>query len=202
MKEKLFEEIERIPKFERKEIYVDGEKQKSFDAILEEGAKQAIAVVSKRYTLVQIRDVFRRIAEVLPEDAKGEVIYYWGKGLFFIFPPVGKVGARVMNSVDGSTSLRMDFVYVSPLGNLYLPRDVAGVRKIHVGRVESTFGDIVETLNKVQHTWTNIVENLSRTEATSEDLDEIKKIAGKKCAKTLEAFYAETEASGRKPTVS
>jgi hypothetical protein len=188
-KAELIAQTERLPLYVRRPIHIDGEEQKNFDGILEQGQRQALAVVSKRYALVQTREAFRRVLEACPEDIEGWVDYYGGKAVLTIFPSGSKTGAVVTNSVDKSTALQMRLVWRENAFHVYLPPKVAGVRRIHVGRAQEVFGDISHTLAKASSTWTEIVRSLSQKEAGEEDLKAVSEAAGKRCAKDLEQWY-------------
>ena len=90
MRADLLKEVERIPLYERKPVYIDGVRQENFDGILEQGQKQALAVVSRRYALVQIREAFRRVLEACPEVEGWETL--WLSRLFVRLERVGKSG--------------------------------------------------------------------------------------------------------------
>jgi len=199
MRKELLEKVEKeIPEYERKSVHVDGEEQRNWDAIVERGGRQALAMVTKRYVLVQTREVFRRFLEACPEDVDGTVDYYRGTAVLTVFPAGLGVGASVVNSVDKNASLQMRFVWRAGGFNVYLPPHVAGVRRIHVGRVSETFGDLADALAKANATWQAIVETLSRRKATEEDLKVVAKAAGKKCGKAVEEWFAGQE---RRPDV-
>ena len=202
MRADLLREVERIPLYERKPVYIDGVRQENWDGILERGGTQALAVVSRRYALVQTREAFRRVLEACPEDVEGWVAYYGGRAMLTVFPAGARAGAVVTNSVDRSAALQMRFVWREGPFQVYLPPSVAGVRRIHVGRAQEVFADLSQTLARASSTWAEIVRGLSQREAGEEDLKAVARAAGKKCAKELEQWYRSVaEQRQRRPSV-
>lgn len=190
MKAELLQQIESIPEFEEKPVFVNGTEQKNFKAIVEKGKTEAIAVLKKRYVLIQIRDALRQVIELLPDETTGDIFYWGGRGMAIVFPkPQSEVGLRVLNSVDASTALRLEFLAEAREAHIYLPHVVSGkplgAREIHIGQVKNRFLAEIQTLSQAIECWRSIVEKLSKEIATEEDLQAMQKKVGKRAAKRL-----------------
>lgn len=205
MKENLRRAVSGIPEFEERKVYVDGAEQENFKAIVEKGREQAVAVVKKKYRLVQIRDAFGKVLDALPEDVTGSVHYWLGRGMLICFPAGTPLGLRVMNSVDASTALKVEFVAKTGQGIVYLPRQIngesVGVRVIHVGQAERKFGFALDALARVEPLWKSIVERIAAREATEEDVRILGNRMGKRTKKRLESFYLQRTLDGRRPSL-
>jgi len=194
--------IERgIPVFELKDLYIEGELQKDFKGITRLGEKKALAVVSKDYTLVQLRDSLAKALEKLPDDVGGNVWYRKTKASMMVFPKGSNVGLWISNSVDAARAIRVDFLAKEPGGYVYIPRDVAGYRRIHRGEALLEYGDFVQTIESVRETWRSIVDRLSKERATDEDIEELKDLVGKRLAKHLDGWVEEFRKLGTMPSL-
>lgn len=210
-REKLIDEVERkIPLFEERSVYLkeknDGSKipkpnvenavdtapkdfdyvdQENFKAIAEVDSDEAISVVSKRYTLVQIRDSFRSVLEFLPEETNGRIYYHsnTGRAGMKLFPdPERNTGLWVMDGVNAGTAVRVDFMQETNKGTVFAPKDIGGYKKIHRGEVEQEFKNYVETLNEVKDTWETIINEFTDKEANDDDIEAINNIVGENAA--------------------
>lgn len=195
MKAELLQQVESIPEFEEKPVFVNGVEQKNFKAIVEKGKTEAIAIVKKKYVLIQIRDALKQVVELLPDETTGSVSYWNGRGMAVCFPnPESDVGLRVLNSVDASTALRVEFLAKTREGHIYLPHEVngkpLGAREIHIGEVKKRFLGEIQTLSQAVECWRSIVNKLSQEVATEEDLQAIQKKVGKRVAKRLGEIWA------------
>jgi len=186
MKGELIQKIEKLPIFQEKEITVNGAVAKRWKAICEEGNNEPVAVVTKKYILLQLKDSFKTVLDRFPEDIEGDVYYYYGRAGMTIFPRDKNIGLYVVNSVDRTTALRTDFI-VKDL-NFIIPRKVAvGLRKVHRGETgEKLLGDFLDVITKVQETWEGIVAKLQTVPVEKTDIENLKEIVGKRLAKKLE----------------
>jgi hypothetical protein len=151
-----------VPLFELKRVYVDGVEQERFRAVVEEGKSQAVAVVSHRYALVQMRDLFEQVLSLFPPDTEHSVYYYRGRGEMHLFPPGKEVGVAVVNSVDCSTAIRIHFLQrVNGDAVAYTP--AREFYRIHVGAALQATLNAAEVLEKAEAAWEAIAGELSRT---------------------------------------
>ena len=173
----LMKEIEKIPEFELLDVSVvkDGthRDQTKFKAVVEREKDEAIAVVSSKYALVQMREVFGQVLSRIDQDINGEVLYYGGRGQLHIFPNDSRVGICVMNSVDRSSAIRILFIGKANGATVYLPR-VREYKRLHVGAPLSEVRNYSEILTYAQETWETIADRLSKTPLTDELVTEIK----------------------------
>jgi len=201
MKETLAEQIARLPQFETRPIKVVGEQEKTserFVAICEKGSLEPISVVSKRYKLLQMSDVFGRVLKVIGEDSDGEVHYYNGRAVMYLFPRDAgevdgmRIGIAVANSVDQSSALRLQFVLSGTTTRLYLPGfgRVRSYRRLHVGNVGTEFAKVAEQVAAVSALWKPIITGLSKMRAKAEDVELFKKALGKKLGQGLDSYVA------------
>jgi hypothetical protein len=170
-KDDLLDDVSNLPEFELKKIYFrnngDLVKTERFLAVVNE--KEVFACVSKRYILVQFRDLFRNLLSKF-DNYIGEVIYWRGRASLIVFPEGSDVGLYVLNSVDKSTSVFIRFLVESKYGYLVVPK-MKMFRQVHMGdKVEFKIEDHVELLKKVESEWKEIVEKFSKTTVTQENL--------------------------------
>lgn len=204
-KERLLEEIEEIPLFETIDVYTKRSEaphveQEHFQAIVEKGKNDAIAVVSDRYNLVQIRTVFREGLETILDAAKseeideieGKVSYYRGRGELEVFPKSEEkeVGLLLRNSVDGSYALHVDFCTKLEDDTIVIP-EVESFRRFHTCKdAEMEVEEYFSLLSEVSNVWDQIVESLGQVEITPENAETLKEDLhlGRKFEETLEDY--------------
>ena len=159
-------DMKQIPLFELRKIFVDGVEQEHFRAVVEKGKDQAVAVVSDRYTLVQMRDLFQQVLSLFP-DTEYSVYYHRGRGEMHLFPAGEEVGIAVVNSVDCSTAIRVHFLYRLN-GGVVVYAPVEEFHRIHVGDALQATVNAAEMLEKARVAWGTIVAELSRTHVSPE----------------------------------
>lgn len=185
----LFEEVESIPLFETIEVYTQGEddphvKQENFRAVVERDEADAIAVVSSRYNLVQIREVFREALETVLEAAEskeiegieGRVSYYRGRGELEVFPRSDQeeVGLLLRNSVDGSYALHVDFCTKVDGDTVVIP-EVKSFRRFHTAKnAEVEVEEYFFLLTEVANVWDTIVDGLAEIELSPDNAENLK----------------------------
>jgi hypothetical protein len=179
----LLEKIEEIPVFELADIYV-GEglkKQPHLRAVVEHGTSDAVAIVSDRYNLVQIRELFESAVACFPGEIDGDVLYYGGKGDLAVFPSGSRVGLLVQNSVDLSSAVRISFcTKVGGDGVFRIPAEVASpFVRVHTARdIQVQVDQYLALLESVRRAWEQIVHSLASLELSREDIETLKKDIG------------------------
>jgi hypothetical protein len=181
------DKINKIPVFEVKKLYVEGEAQRDFVAIVEERKRQAISVVSTKYSLVQSRDLFRQILQAFGDNVEYEVYYRRGRAEIHIFPAGEDVGISVVNSVDTSTAVRIHFILRTNGTVVYAP--VEEFHRLHVGNAFQATVNASEILVKARETWEAIVQKLSATPLTPDFLKEVREAVEEKyLQETVDSF--------------
>lgn len=184
-REELAERVAEIPEFELLRVFTKRHdiltKQEKFFGVVEKDKNDAIAIVSDRYSLVQMREIFGRVLTSLASyegEIAGDVLYWRGRGQLQIFPKDSDVGMCVLNSVDASSAIKVYFVRKENGTTIYSPR-VEGIgieefKRLHVGRPLSEVLNFSEILLDAQNAWGMIVERLSNTPLTDEIMQEVK----------------------------
>src|SRR3990167_7966511 len=101
----LKEQINELPTFSLVELYSKTKKIDSvsrFVGVRNDADNEVVACVSRRYSLVQMKDVFNSIASAAGDDVIGTVRVTRGKGRMSI--RAADVGLQAMNSVDRSSA--------------------------------------------------------------------------------------------------
>lgn len=204
-KSELLEKIESIPLFETIDVYTKRDEnphveQDHFQAIVERGKNDAIAVVSHRYNLVQIRDVFEEALKTVLESAEsqeleeveGSVSYYRGRGELEVFPKSEEeeVGLLLRNSVDGSYALHVDFCTKLEDDTIVIP-EVNSFRRFHTAKnADVEVEEYLSLLSEVGNIWDQIAENLGKVEITPDNVETLKEDLhlGKSFEDTLENY--------------
>jgi hypothetical protein len=205
----LEEEIGRIPEFELLNVSSvrDGvyEPQPDFRAVVEKGRNKAIAVVSDKYALVQMREIFSRVLSSLDQEVEGNVLYYGGRGQLHLFPKGSNVGICVMNSVDSSSAIKIFFIGRVDGTTVYVSRpEIAEYKRLHVGMPLVSVQNFSEILARAQETWQVIVDRLSNIPLTDEIVAEVKEaVDTKKLSELVDAFAKNNIGKyiGQRPTL-
>lgn len=173
----LIKEIEKIPGFELLDVSAvrDGvhKDQPKFRAVVEKGKDEAIAVVSSKYSLVQMREIFGQVLSRIDQDIDGEVLYYGGRGQLHVFPEDSRVGICVVNSVDRSSAIKIFFIGKTNGTTVYLPEG-GEYKRLHVGTPLNEVRNFSEILADAQEAWTTVAERLSKIPLTDELATEVK----------------------------
>jgi len=196
----LLEQIKGLPEFELREIRVDGAPKncERFVAVCEKGSLEPISVVTRRYQLLQMSEVFGRVLKAVGEDSDGEVHYYQGRAVMYVFPKDTdeidgmRIGIAVANSVDQSSALRLQFVLSGKGARLYLPSvgRARSYRRLHVGNIGAEFAKVAEQVAAVSGLWKPIIAGLSGMKSSAEDVELFKKALGKKLGQKLDGYVA------------
>ncbi len=103
-REELAERVAGIPEFELLRVFTKRHgnltEQEKFFGVVEKGKDDAIAIVSDRYSLVQMREIFGRVLTSLASyegEIAGDVLYWRGRGQLQIFPKDSDVGFGLKN---------------------------------------------------------------------------------------------------------
>jgi hypothetical protein len=191
MKSELLSKIGEIPEFELTSVYVRKKRQNSFRAVVEKKGAEAIAVVSNKYNLVQIRELFRNVVECCGESVSGVVLYYKGKGELMVFPDGSNVGLLAQNSVDLSSAVKIGFVAKTEGGEiLSIPYGVAEpFVRIHTAKdIQVQIEHYLDLLEQVRRAWEQVVASLGGLKLTKEDIGQLKKNmrVGKRLSKIID----------------
>lgn len=196
MKADLIEQINKLlPEFEERELYIQTpqgmHKVEHFKAIAEKAKTQPVAIVTRYYKLIQLREAFLKLIENLPEGISGRIYYWRGGAEMDIFPEGETVGVMVKNSVDGKVALQSSFIATTNGYSIPLPRTVLkGFRRIHKGNILLEYEAFTKTLGEIKQVWTTIVNKMSKVtvdEAKFLELVEVLK-AGKRLKKRMESI--------------
>lgn len=192
------EVLSKIPRFELRDVYIEDPhlgwgltKQEKFQAVVEDGKSEAIAVVTTRYTLVQMRDLFADVlSQVLAEGpARAEVFYHWGRGQLRVFPEGSDVGIAVENSVDASRAIVVYFIKEVNGANrttLYLRRTFW---RAHVGEPLSHTVNFSKILAEAREAWRVIMEQLTKKPLTREIIEAVKEnVEGEKLIEFVDEY--------------
>jgi len=194
----LAREIGKLPDFELLGISTRrGEtctEQPKFRGVVEKGKDEAIAVVSDKYALTQMKGVFSKVLSRFEQDIEGKIIYYRGYGQMHIFPSGEDVGIAVTNSVDASSAINVYFVRrVKGSGaganekTVYLP--VKEYKKLHVGEPLNSVGNFGAILADARAAWEAIVERVSKIPLTDKIIAEAKEaVDTKTLVEVVEGF--------------
>ena len=201
MKAELLSEISRIPDFELVDVFVrEGvlEKQPHLRAVVERGRSEAIAVVSDRYNLLQIRELFESAVSCCPGEVDGSAVYYRGKGDLALFPEGSAVGLLIQNSVDRSSAVKVSFCAKVNGEAVPIPAEAAApFVRVHTAKdLQVEVSRYLSLLGQVREAWEQIALSLVRLELSQEDIEALKRDigAGKRLSKLIDAYL-----SGRKP---
>ena len=197
-KQEISEAVDNIPLFEIVNVAIkQGEEwlsQSDFRGIVEVGGKQAVAVASDEYALVQFKDVFKPIVDEI-DDFEGTLQYWRGKAVLDIFPRIEggikQYGLSVVNSVDGTSSVFVRFCTTINGRVMTLPEKVGGIKRVHIGKVKRITQDYLTVVGKVEKAWGNITEYFGKTTVSEGELKTIfeKLNIGERKQEVLEEFY-------------
>jgi len=150
--------IEASPTFEIKPVYVNGEYQRDYKAVVNQNTGKVVAVVSKRFQLVQHKTVMNAFLDVLSNyvsEDETEGFYKWTDTRAYLtvyfktIEPLEKdffkLGILVTNGVDGSMAIWTKFsgLRVVCSNGLVSRETIEVVRTIHAS---ADFSDFMERL--------------------------------------------------------
>ena len=207
----LVENIKKIPEFELKKVFTaagpgdDGAfiGQPKFKAAVEKDRDGAVAVVSDKYALLQIREIFDEALRALEGEVSGKVCYYGGRGQLHVFPEGSTTGICIENSVDRSSAVRISFIGEVNGATVYLP-GVSKYRRLHVGKPVYEIVNFEKILAGAQETWGTIAGRLSQVPVTEEHAEGIKEGVGtKRLERVVDEFTGNgiDRHLGRSPTL-
>jgi len=150
--------IEASPTFEIKPVYVNGEYQRDYKAVVNQSTGKVVAVVSKRFQLVQHKTVMNAFLDVLSNyvsEDETEGFYRWTDTRSYLsvyFKHIEpfekdyfKLGILVTNGVDGSMAIWTKFTALRLVctNGLVSRETIEVVRTIHAS---TDFSDFMERL--------------------------------------------------------
>lgn len=170
-KKEILEEIDKIPTFVYRDVAIDynnvWDKKEALKAITEEGNDEPLAIVSKKYRLVQFKPVFEPIVAPINE-LEGDLIYYKGFAIMDLFPKDetynndgNSIGIVVMNSVDTTASVVIKFCINYDKRKITIPPKISGFKKVHMGNVNILSQDYANMISKVKGSWSTIMERFT-----------------------------------------
>jgi hypothetical protein len=187
-KQALVLRIEQMPSFILRDVAINGEYSAdatvsivpSFEmnpdwkAVTETNLKRPLAFVSKKYKLIQFKDVFLPIiANVTALD--GNLIYYEGFSYMTFFPddinlstPNGKIGIVAVNSVNKMSSVIMKFCLLHNGKLISVPEKLAGFKRVHAGKVMDYAQNFIMVVDKIKDIWATVITHFS-TQMMSKD---------------------------------
>ena len=209
--EKEFEAaLKRIPQFVVRDLAVKNDKNEwnyneRMKAVTEEHDTEVIAAVTKRYKLVQFEEVYKPAAEKFDKFTFG-LTYYFGKGYLHLLPKGEDIGICVKNSVDGSTTIQVNFeVYVDYSGTTYRIAIPSGkFKKVHSVQALPDTVEYLKVITTVKQLWKAIVDTLQKNDAKIDDVELISKRLrfGERRTKELQNYLEQTTLDKNKaPTI-
>lgn len=199
-KETLLRKIDNIPKFRMMDVavkesdldeygdevnvqWVEKEKHK---AVTEMNSTDPICFVSSRYTLIQMKHVFEPIVTDAGDLSDCDLFYHFGFAVMYLFPSKhefqidddNQIGLICYNSVDKSSAVNIRFC-VKHKGKVipFIPKtfpktmkDIAGFKKVHVGKVAEMTNDYAKVITKIREVWGTIVEEFTKVIVTDNDV--------------------------------
>lgn len=171
-KNDLITEIKNLKEFEMKSIAVERDGQFHVDsnnlAVVVKDMNPIIAAVSKKYRLVQFKDVFIPILDGVQGDYSGEIHTYKGKAWLYVFPEGENIGILLKNSVDKSTAIEANFAVLVNGYTVAIPKGLRGFRKAHTGQALQITQDFLHGLKDIKQFWADIVKRY-----TDYDVDDV-----------------------------
>ena len=215
MKETMRNKIEQLPKFRFRDVavkeeqdFVEGEPFyperewvgcPSNRAITETTNTKPLAFVSKRYGLVQMKDVFMPLLNTVETlEPESNLKYYEGMGVMDLFPGGdsfsamdiiinddgqnqiskgvtfhnNRVGISAYNSVNKTSALVIKFSVLSEGRVFTLPRKAASFRRIHVGKdVKVDAMTYASFVGKIQDIWKGVLNKFMNDKVDDDRFD-------------------------------
>lgn len=200
-KKQILNQISELPEFSERKLYIGSTEQGDYKAIVTEDLEgyepdQAVSVVSRRYSLTQHENAFKKVLDRLPESTDGKVYNYKAKASMKLYPDGENeedIGLWVVNSVDKRAAIRISFFQAKDEGDVYIPKDVvseeiSGYKRIHRGEWTEEYEDFLDTISEVREIWGSIVNKLDDRYVDEEDIEEVEEIIGKKATKKMEGW--------------
>lgn len=178
-KEQLINKINLIPEFVLKDvavekiddsIYQEWENKENWKAVTEIGNNEPLTFVTKKYQLIQFKDVFLPLIENI-EKLEGNLVYYWGVGLIDIFPDEEKlkkgndrIGIVSLNSVNKMSSVIIKFCMKHNERVITIPKDIAGFKRVHSGKAFEITQNFLTLVDKVRDIWDTVLTEFNKTD--------------------------------------
>ena len=184
-KEQTKLEIDALPLFELVDVAVkknDWVKQPHHKAVVELNKDEAITYVSKRYKLIQFKEILQPIVDGI-NDFSARIIHHRGVCVMEIFPKMnefeyGNYGLTVINSVDKSTAIVIKFNVKVNGDSIIFPKKMAAFCKHHTGAGFKITQDYIEVITKIKDSWKNITKHFPEFKIKPEEVETISKHFG------------------------
>lgn len=193
--EQIKEYIQKLPYFELKDIVVGDQEIKDFKAVCYRGTNKAVAIVSKRYKLVQHATVFQIFIEQLEkffDNIEGYVSHTRTKAFLFLTVKERfvegdsnyKVGFSISNSVDTTTAIcTRFFTYRLVCSNGLIASDtIFKINQKHIANphfysiLKDKISKTIQTFNRIEEREFNFYEEIKKVNLT---IDQTKTILEK-----------------------
>ena len=181
--EQLKQDIENIPLFTSKAIATkvnEWVEDIGHKGITESNKDRLLALVSNGYQVIQFKEVYNPIMEVFNKST-GFIKYHEGKGMLICYPnedkfQVGshKIGILLLNSVDKSSAVRINFVVSVNDYTVAIP-NVNGIKSLHIGKVKILIENYEKFIVQVQDSWKSILDKLCKKELSDDEKGELLK---------------------------
>jgi hypothetical protein len=185
-KTELVETINNIKEFELKRVALvrDGTwvEDLNWKAVTLKDEYDIFATVTKKYVLVQFKNVFEPVVSKMADTTSGYISTYKGKASLYLFPEDNsekfRAGICLKNSVDKSTAIEARFSILLEGGyTVAIPKEIKPFRKTHTGKALEITQDFMAGLGDIKNFWRDLVKRYSEfaidEEITKQILDEL-----------------------------
>ena len=173
----LDKKVAQLPHFTLRNIYVAAEDgrmvpSERFLGVVNEDT--VYACVSRKYVLVQFKDLFTEITKKFP-DGVGNVFYHNGSAVLSLMPDANATtGIYVYNSVNKSASIFIRFLVRMPNGGVAVVPGMKQFKQVHIGKqIEIKIDNFATFLKNVESEWATIVGTLQKTQVDKELLEAV-----------------------------
>lgn len=188
-KEQLLNEIEQMPIFVLRDIatnkdlnpevegYVpsyEWKEQEHFKAVTEKDNTLPLTFVTKKYKLIQFREVYKPLIENIPE-LEGDILYFNGFAIMDFFPVDetlklngDKIGLVAINSVNKQSSVIIKFCVEHKGRLISIPKKIAGLKRVHSGKVFQITQNFLSIVDKIKSIWGIVLSNFQDTKVDKE----------------------------------
>ena len=186
--------IDQAPEYELKPVFVNGENQKKYRAVVNRLTGKVVAIVSNRFQLIQHKTVFNTFLEALENKySESEItgFFRWTDNRAYLFTyfknaefnsnDTYRLGLVVTNGVDGTLAIWAKFAGIRLVctNGLVDTQTIKVVKTVHIGidqnefmeRIVKRFESIIETVEEYPETLSHKIEwmksiELNRDKAT------------------------------------
>ena len=173
----LKNDIRNIKEFELKPVAVEKDGEFHIDdnnlAVVVKETTPIIAIVSRKYKLIQFSQVFLPVLDGVEGEYNGEIHTYKGKAWLYVFPENEQIGLVLKNSVDKSTAVEVNFAVLINGYTVAIPSRIRGFRKAHTGQALQITHDFLHGLKDIKQFWADIVKRYTDYNVDDAVLEEI-----------------------------